>query len=110
MYGVEKRFKMQLLLGLKGSPLVGAGIRNFVTPEYEREVKQKRIFTRKSPITPADVGRSASPLYRINVVDTEKGTSVPVVPGANNRSTSLESIRSVAKSPVERAAPGRGEP
>ena len=33
MYGVEKRFKMQLLLGLKGSPLVGAGILNFVTPD-----------------------------------------------------------------------------
>ena len=33
MYGVENRFKMQLLLGLKGSPLVGVGITNFVTPE-----------------------------------------------------------------------------
>ena len=33
MYGVENRFKMQLLLGLKGSPLVGAGILNFVTPD-----------------------------------------------------------------------------
>ena len=35
MYGVEKRFKMQLLLGLKGSPLVGAKILNFVTPELQ---------------------------------------------------------------------------
>ena len=35
MYGVEKRFKMQLLLGLKGSPLVGATILNFVTPELK---------------------------------------------------------------------------
>ena len=33
MYGVEKRFKMQLLLGLKGSPLVGARIVNFVPPD-----------------------------------------------------------------------------
>ena len=33
MYGVEKRFKMQLLLGLKGSPLVGVRIVNFVTPD-----------------------------------------------------------------------------
>ena len=37
MYGVEKRFKMQLFLGLKGSPLVGAGILNFVTPERGRD-------------------------------------------------------------------------
>ena len=36
MYGVEKRFKMQLFLGLKGSPLVGATILNFVTPEHDR--------------------------------------------------------------------------
>ena len=35
MYGVEKRFKMQLLLGLKGSPLVGVGITNFVTPDVQ---------------------------------------------------------------------------
>ena len=35
MYGVENRFKMQLLLGLKGSPLVGGTITNFVTPEAE---------------------------------------------------------------------------
>ena len=33
MYGVEKRFKMQLFLGLKGSPLVGGTILNFVTPD-----------------------------------------------------------------------------
>ena len=33
MYGVENRFKMQLLLGLKGSPLVGVRIVNFVPPE-----------------------------------------------------------------------------
>ena len=37
MYGVESRFKMQLLLGLKGSPLVGARILNFVTPEKKLE-------------------------------------------------------------------------
>ena len=36
MYGVENRFKMQLFLGLKGSPLVGVGITNFATPEEER--------------------------------------------------------------------------
>ena len=40
MYGVEKRFKMQLLLGLKGSPLVGATILNFVTPESFEETSQ----------------------------------------------------------------------
>ena len=34
MYGVENRFKMQLLLGLKGSPLVGVRIVNFVPPEF----------------------------------------------------------------------------
>ena len=33
MYGVENRFKMQLLLGLKGSPLVGVRIVNFVPPD-----------------------------------------------------------------------------
>ena len=33
MYGVENRFKMQLFLGLKGSPLVGARIVNFVPPD-----------------------------------------------------------------------------
>ena len=33
MYGVENRFKMQLFLGLKGSPLVGVRIVNFVPPE-----------------------------------------------------------------------------
>ena len=33
MHGVENRFKMQLLLGLKGSPLVGATILNFVAPD-----------------------------------------------------------------------------
>jgi hypothetical protein len=37
MYGVEKSFKMQLLLGLKGSPLVGARIVNFVTPEASHQ-------------------------------------------------------------------------
>ena len=36
MYGVEKRFKMQLFLGLKGSPLVGGTILNFVTPDLVR--------------------------------------------------------------------------
>ena len=35
MYGVEKSFKMQLLLGLKGSPLVGARITNFFVPPEE---------------------------------------------------------------------------
>ena len=35
MYGVENRFKMQLLLGLKGSPLVGVRIVNFVPPDLE---------------------------------------------------------------------------
>ena len=33
MYGVENRFKIKLLLGLKGSPLVGVGILNFVPPD-----------------------------------------------------------------------------
>ena len=37
MYGVENRFKMQLLLGLKGSPLVGARILNFVPPDVRGE-------------------------------------------------------------------------
>ena len=36
IYGVEKRFKMQLLLGLKGSPLVGVRIVNFVPPEVRQ--------------------------------------------------------------------------
>ena len=36
MYGVEKGFKMQVLLGLKGSPLVGVRIVNFVPPELLR--------------------------------------------------------------------------
>ena len=35
MYGVENRFKMQLFLGLKGSPLVGVRIVNFVPPDIE---------------------------------------------------------------------------
>ena len=43
MYGVEKRFKMQLLLGLKGSPLVGGGILNFVTPESEHVVAGEAV-------------------------------------------------------------------
>ena len=42
MYGVENRFKMQLLLGLKGSPLVGVGITNFVTPDLQREGRVQR--------------------------------------------------------------------
>ena len=33
MSGVENRFKMQLFLGLKGSPLVGVRIVNFVPPD-----------------------------------------------------------------------------
>ena len=32
MYGVENQFKLQLLLGLKGSPLVGGKTTNFVPP------------------------------------------------------------------------------
>ena len=36
MHGVENRFTMQLLLGLEGSPLVGAGILNFVPPALDR--------------------------------------------------------------------------
>ena len=43
MYGVEKRFKMQLLLGLKGSPLVGVGILNFVTPEVGGYASTEKI-------------------------------------------------------------------
>ena len=43
MYGVENRFKMQLLLGLKGSPLVGVGILNFATPEKIFNHKQKEL-------------------------------------------------------------------
>ena len=43
MYGVEKRFKMQLLLGLKGSPLVGARIVNFVPPDEQPDQLLQRV-------------------------------------------------------------------
>ena len=46
IYGVENRFKMQLLLGLKGSPLVGVGITNFVTPE--NNARRERLLERGS--------------------------------------------------------------
>ena len=48
MYGVENRFKVQLLLGLKGSPLVGGTIPNFVSPYTEveeLELKHPRFIT-----------------------------------------------------------------
>ena len=57
MYGVEKRFKMQLLLGLKGSPLVGVRIVNFVPPEAPPA--GEREFESRSPVQ----REPASPLF-----------------------------------------------
>ena len=50
MYGVETRFKMQLFLGFKGSPLVGAGILNFVTPDALMKKKRMIILTNHSNV------------------------------------------------------------
>ena len=64
MYGVEKRFKMQLLLGLKGSPLVGARIVDFVTPDDGEAHRERRALRADEVLLTWPLDRLPKQLFR----------------------------------------------